>query len=67
MLRYGRSFALFWYDFIVGDDWTIAVGVAVIMAVAWFLNHVGVDTWLLFVVAMAGVLVLSIRRAVRHP
>jgi hypothetical protein len=22
-----RSFALFWYDFVVGDDWRLAVGV----------------------------------------
>ena len=28
-----RGFCRFWYDFIVGDDWRIALGVAVVLAV----------------------------------
>ncbi|UQX87042.1 hypothetical protein M6D93_12065 [Jatrophihabitans telluris] len=27
-----RSFALFWWDFIVGDDWRIAAGVVLALA-----------------------------------
>ena len=32
MLRALRGFAAFWYDFIVGDDWRIAAGVALLLA-----------------------------------
>jgi hypothetical protein len=28
-----RSFGRFWYDFVVGDDWKIAVGVVLALAV----------------------------------
>ena len=31
-MKYVRSFVLFWWDFIVGDDWRVAVGVAVGLA-----------------------------------
>jgi len=27
-----RAFGRFWYDFIVGDDWRIALGVTVVLA-----------------------------------
>jgi hypothetical protein len=30
-MRFIRGFARFWWDFIVGDDWRIAVGVAVVL------------------------------------
>lgn len=32
-MRYVRAFACFWYDFIVGDDWRIAAGVAGVLAI----------------------------------
>lgn len=28
-----RSFGRFWYDFVIGDDWKIAAGVVVALAV----------------------------------
>jgi hypothetical protein len=31
-VRFLRSFGRFWYDFIVGDDWKIAVGVVIALA-----------------------------------
>jgi hypothetical protein len=31
-MRYVKAFARFWYDFVVGDDWKIAVGVVVALA-----------------------------------
>jgi hypothetical protein len=31
-MRYAAAFARFWWDFIVGDDWRIAVGVVVVLA-----------------------------------
>jgi len=32
MLRLARGFLRFWYDFIVGDDWRIALGVVLVLA-----------------------------------
>ena len=31
-MKYLRGFVLFWYDFIVGDDWRVAVGVIAALA-----------------------------------
>ena len=30
-----KSFAYFWYDFIVGDDWLIAAGVVAALVITW--------------------------------
>lgn len=29
IVKWTRSFVLFWYDFVVGDDWRLAIGVIV--------------------------------------
>jgi hypothetical protein len=31
-MRFVRSFARFWYDFIIGDDWRVAAGVVAALA-----------------------------------
>jgi hypothetical protein len=31
-VRFVRGFARFWFDFIVGDDWRIALGVTLVLA-----------------------------------
>ena len=59
-----RSFAMFWYDFIVGDDWRGAAVVALALAVTALLVHVArVDAWWLLPAAVIGVLGWSLRRA----
>jgi hypothetical protein len=32
-MRYLVGFGRFWYDFIVGDDWRIAAGVAAVLSI----------------------------------
>ena len=32
-MRFLRAFGRFWYDFIIGDDWKIACGVALVLVV----------------------------------
>ena len=34
-----RAFAAFWYDFVIGDDWRVALGVAVALAGTWVLSR----------------------------
>ncbi|WP_042380463.1 hypothetical protein [Streptacidiphilus melanogenes] len=60
-----RSFGRFWYDFVVGDDWRVALGVAVALAATWGLTRSGVNAWWLLPVAVALLLALSLFRVVR--
>jgi hypothetical protein len=64
-MRYIRSFGLFWWDFIVGDDWRVALGVGVALALTALLTHDGVNAWWLLPVAVALLLADSVRRASR--
>ena len=32
-MRYLRGFGRFWYDFVIGEDWRIAAGVAAVLGV----------------------------------
>ena len=58
-----RPFARFWWSFIVGDDWVVAAGIAVALALVALLDHRGVDAWWLLPLALALVLAGSLRRA----
>jgi hypothetical protein len=60
-----RSFAMFWYDFIVGDDWRVAVGVVAGLAATAGLVHAGVNAWWLLPVVVTALLGLSLRRVVK--
>ena len=64
-MRYLRSFGRFWWNFVVGDDWRLAAGVAASIGLTALLAHQGVDAWWLLPVAVAFVLAESLRRAVR--
>jgi hypothetical protein len=64
-MRYIRSFGLFWWDFIVGDDWRVALGVGIALALTALLTHDGVNAWWLLPVAVALLLADSVRRASR--
>ena len=64
-MRYIRSFGLFWWDFIVGDDWRVALGVGVALALTALLTHGGVNAWWLLPIAVALLLADSVRRASR--
>ncbi len=51
--RFVRGFGRFWYDFVVGDDPKIAVGVAAVLAVGAVLASVGpVGGWVPVVLAL---------------
>jgi purine-cytosine permease-like protein len=38
-MKYLIGFFRFWYDFIIGDCWQIAAGVAIVLAVGAWLSH----------------------------
>ena len=64
-MRYLRSFGRFGWNFIVGDDWHVAAGVAVALGVTSLLTHNGVNAWWLLPASVALVLTESLRRTVR--
>ena len=46
-MRYLVGFGRFWYEFIVGDDWRIAAGVTVVLAVGALVEAAGLGgEWL---------------------
>jgi hypothetical protein len=61
-----RAFGAFWYDFLVGDDWLLAVAVLAGLALTWLLHRAGTAAWWLLPLVVAAALALSIRRATRH-
>jgi hypothetical protein len=61
-----RRFGLFWWDFVVGDDWRAAAGVLLAICVTAALVAAGLDAWWLMPAAVAAVLSLSLRRASRE-
>jgi hypothetical protein len=64
-VRYVRSFALFWWDFVVGDDWLVAAGAAVALGLTYVLAHNGVNVWWLLPLAVALLLAASLWRESR--
>jgi hypothetical protein len=65
-MKYLRSFGRFWWNFIVGDDWRVAAGVAVALGLTSLLTREGVNAWWLLPPAVALLLAESLRRAVEQ-
>ncbi len=59
-----RGFGLFWWDFIVGDDWRIAAGVVLALAVT-AVAATGIAAWWIVPVAVIVLLTASLRRGTR--
>ena len=55
----------FWYDFIVGDDWTIAVAVVIALLLTAALVRTGMPGWWLLPVVVLGFLGVSLLRVAR--
>jgi len=64
-MRVLRGFLRFWYDFIIGDDWTVAVGVVLALAATAILARDHIPAWWLLPAAVLALLALSLIRATR--
>jgi hypothetical protein len=64
--RVVRAFVMFWVDFIVGDDWTVAAAVAVALLATWGLVRAGIPAWWLLPLAVLAATTASLRRTVRR-
>jgi hydrogenase/urease accessory protein HupE len=64
-VKYVRNFGRFWWDFVVGDDWLVALLVVIAIGVTAAVARSHVSAWWLMPVAVLIVLWLSLRRAIR--
>ena len=64
-MKHLKAFGLFWWDFVVGDDWRIAAAVVAALAVTAGLAHAGVPAWWLLPLIALAMLGLSLRSARR--
>jgi hypothetical protein len=55
-----RAIALFWYDFVVGDDWKVAAGVVIGLVGTALLSRTAVPSWWALPVAAAALLSVSV-------
>jgi hypothetical protein len=62
-MKYLRSFAAFWYDFIVGDDWRLAVGAAIAIGGTAVADAMHIAAWWVAPVVVVGMLVMLVARA----
>ena len=60
-----RAFLAAVWEFIVGDDWRTAIGVALAIALTALVASAGISAWWVMPLAVLGLLALSIRRAAR--
>jgi hypothetical protein len=56
------QFGRFWYDFIIGDDWTIAVAVVALLGITAAIAHTGRLAWPILPIGVAAILGVSVRR-----
>jgi hypothetical protein len=64
-MKYVKSFGLFWYDFVVGDDWRVAAGVVVALGVTALVATTEVAAWWIMPVAVILLLAWSVSRVAR--
>ena len=65
-MKWLAQFGKFWYDFLIGDDWRLAVGVVITISAVFFGAHHGVNAWWLLPLGVALLLVISVTHEVRR-
>ena len=60
-----KAFASFWYDFLIGDDWWVAVGVVLALAVTAAVSRTPVRCWWIVPAAVVLLLPGTVWRATR--
>jgi len=62
-----RGAALGIWEFVVGDDWRVALGVVVMLGATAVVAALGLPAWWLSPIATIAILYLSVRRAGADP
>ena len=61
-----EAFLRFLYDFVIGDDWRIAAGVVLALAVTALVAGGGIAAWWIVPLAVAAVLAYSVWRVAQR-
>jgi phage shock protein PspC (stress-responsive transcriptional regulator) len=61
-----KAFFAFLYDFVIGDDWRIAVGVVIGLAVTYAISQTSVPAWWVLPALLVVLLPASLWVAARH-
>ncbi|MEP7179978.1 MAG: hypothetical protein ABI775_12875 [Pseudonocardiales bacterium] len=62
-----RAIGAFWYDFVVGDDWRVAVGVVLALVLTYVLSvTTSIAVWWVLPVAVMVLLPYSLLRVIRR-
>jgi hypothetical protein len=64
-MKHLAAFGRFWWAFVIGDDWLVAVLVAAAIGATAVLAAANIAAWWLLPLAVPVVLWLSLRRAIR--
>jgi hypothetical protein len=64
-MKYVVAFLRFWYEFIVGDDWRVAAGIGIAIALTAVLAGAGITSWWVMPAAVVVSVYRSLRRATR--
>jgi hypothetical protein len=62
-----QRFLLAVWEFVVGDDWRTAIGVALALALTALIASAGISAWWVMPLAVLGLLAHSVRRSARGP
>ncbi|HLH99929.1 MAG TPA: hypothetical protein VKV06_04020 [Acidimicrobiales bacterium] len=65
VLRGIKGVFAFLYDFIVGDDWLVAVAVIIALAITYAVSQTSVSAWWVLPVAVLLILPIALKRATR--
>jgi hypothetical protein len=66
MRRSLKAFLGFWYDFVVGDDWRVAVGVVAALGSTYVLSMTPIPVWWILPLAVTVLLPYSVWRVARR-
>jgi hypothetical protein len=64
-MRRARAALLGAWEFVVGDDWRAAIGVAFALGLTAIVAAAGLTAWWIMPLAVLAILALSLRRAAR--
>src|SRR4051812_30696469 len=60
-----KRFALFWYDYLVGDDWQVALGVVIALVLTFLLAPLWPAAWLVMPLAVLLLMPYGLARSLR--